>query len=908
MSKYRKVIASALIFSLIGTLPATHAGDTSQTVQSLAQSLSRVSAGDSELADELSNYGRSLAERYATQVGQNFLGQFGTVSTQVTLDENLLFKSGELDLLIPFAIQNNADGKPQSSWFVQPGVVLNDDETYSGRDFAHIGIGYRWHNDRHFYGVNAFYDYDLDRSHQRASIGAEIGSRYLTVGSNYYFSLSGWKDSPDAFDELGIDALMERPARGFDINAEGRLPWYPWLSLSASYQQFFGDLVELSSGNTPVNDPYQMDAFVHYQPVPLLTLSAGYRAEQEGDSGGEVSATLNYRLGESLQAQLSSSQVEEQFTLDSQLFQLVEREHNIRLEYQKKQYQSTGTVEFTVDSLIVEEGSVTPLRDLIELENVTQADIVDARFTGSAAANVQNRRVYVAPVFNGALPVAVRSDSDVTNDYDLNVEVLLTNGNSISTSQPLQVKVEPTSTRKLSGLGYVRSAPPTETDHFYRLETYLLDGAGRGIEGATVTFSSDHDSVIWNSLGDDSFFDVITLEGGYAEVIITFPKASAPAHVEFTVTYKDQSLSEEIYFEPAYGTLSATFESEHLPVADGFTPSPVTMTLVSASGVPVPNTEVKLAYDPKLETSEYGWRHCCHDVTFTPNKVITDHLGKATFNVVSNYAGRPIPIVATIGDDYSENRASFTHDLEFNGDPKNAKLSVSFYGHDAVAGVDAYEIDAYLRSEVNPGISVANPIKGVKVNLEVTDGCQLSVDHLITSSWGSCGKRAILTTTKKGPYKCTVTATYNGISADTPVYFARNGSFSHPLSTVEVLKNHAEPNGIEKNTVLVTLMDIHGRPAQGESLSFAFMVNGFFPSDPGWRVTPRSETTDANGKMYIDFTYVLGQGEISSSARFFVNNESYDPMNGKSVDLTFIQNGFLTAEILTSGSLAACRR
>lgn len=158
MSKYRKVIASALIFSLIGALPATHADDTSQTVQSLAQSLSRVSAGDSELADELSNYGRSLAERYATQVGQNFLGQFGTVSTQVTLDENLLFKSGELDLLIPFAIQNNADGKPQSSWFVQPGVVLNDDETYSGRDFAHIGIGYRWHNDRHFYGVNAFYE------------------------------------------------------------------------------------------------------------------------------------------------------------------------------------------------------------------------------------------------------------------------------------------------------------------------------------------------------------------------------------------------------------------------------------------------------------------------------------------------------------------------------------------------------------------------------------------------------------------------------------------------------------------------------------------------------------------------------------------------------------------------------
>ena len=127
------------------------------------------------------------------------MSQYGTAKVNFNFDADFKLESGEVDLLLPFA--SYSEGDRASTWFVQPGVVINNDTNYNGRDFAHIGLGYRRMNGNSRYGINAFYDHDLVRDHRRASIGAEYGINNINLSGNYYFPLSDWQRSDDFFDE-----------------------------------------------------------------------------------------------------------------------------------------------------------------------------------------------------------------------------------------------------------------------------------------------------------------------------------------------------------------------------------------------------------------------------------------------------------------------------------------------------------------------------------------------------------------------------------------------------------------------------------------------------------------------------------------------------------------------------------
>ena len=67
-----------------------------------------------------------------------------------------------------------------------------------------------------FYGLNAFYDYDLTAKHQRGSVGAEYANHFMMFNANYYFPLSSWKDSDKRFDVIGAVPVEER-AHGYGL-------------------------------------------------------------------------------------------------------------------------------------------------------------------------------------------------------------------------------------------------------------------------------------------------------------------------------------------------------------------------------------------------------------------------------------------------------------------------------------------------------------------------------------------------------------------------------------------------------------------------------------------------------------------------------------------------------------------
>ncbi len=96
------------------------------------------------------------------------------------------------------------------------------------RTIGNIGLGVRYNFDKYLLGGNIFYDYDFTRGHRRLGLGAEARTDYLKFSGNYYHPLSDWKDSED------FDFYEERPARGWDIRAEARLPSYPQLGAKLS--------------------------------------------------------------------------------------------------------------------------------------------------------------------------------------------------------------------------------------------------------------------------------------------------------------------------------------------------------------------------------------------------------------------------------------------------------------------------------------------------------------------------------------------------------------------------------------------------------------------------------------------------------------------------------------------------
>ena len=69
------------------------------------------------------------------------------------------------------------------------------------------------------FGLNAFYDHELDYDHQRGSIGAEIKSSILEFNTNHYFAISN--------EVTGKNNIKETVADGYDLEIGAHVPYMP---------------------------------------------------------------------------------------------------------------------------------------------------------------------------------------------------------------------------------------------------------------------------------------------------------------------------------------------------------------------------------------------------------------------------------------------------------------------------------------------------------------------------------------------------------------------------------------------------------------------------------------------------------------------------------------------------------
>ena len=98
-------------------------------------------------------------------------------------------------------------------------------------------------------------------------------------------------------------------ARGYDVTAKAWLPWFHHLNTSVSVEQYFGDNVDLFNSGTGYHNPVAVNLGLNYTPVPLVTLTAGHKQGESGESQNNLGLKLNYRFGGPLAKQLSADEV-----------------------------------------------------------------------------------------------------------------------------------------------------------------------------------------------------------------------------------------------------------------------------------------------------------------------------------------------------------------------------------------------------------------------------------------------------------------------------------------------------------------------------------------------------------------------------------------------------------------------
>lgn len=261
-----------------------------------------------------------LASGEASAQLSKWLQQYGTARVQANVDNHGNLDGSQFDMLLP--LYNSESDLA----FTQYGLRRIDKRTT-----ANLGLGHRHFFSDWMLGYNAFLDHDLSRSHTRTGLGLEYARDYLRLSTNGYLRLSNWRDSPD------LEDYRERPANGFDVRAEGWLPALPSLGAKLAYEQYFGDEVGLFGHDHRQKDPHAITAGLNYTPVPLLTVGVDRRQGTSGNGETLFNLGVNYEIGTPWAKQISPDNVGNRHTLAGGRYDLVDRNNQIVLEYQKKE-------------------------------------------------------------------------------------------------------------------------------------------------------------------------------------------------------------------------------------------------------------------------------------------------------------------------------------------------------------------------------------------------------------------------------------------------------------------------------------------------------------------------------------------------------------------------------------------
>lgn len=261
-----------------------------------------------------------LSHQLNAEVNQQldeWLSPWGNASAELLVNGEGKFTGSHGSWFVPLA-----DNSRYLTWS-QVGVTQQDDGLGSN-----LGVGQRWIAGDWLLGYNAFYDAQPGENLQRGGLGAEAWGQYLRLSANYYQPFNRWRDESDT--------LESRMARGYDLTAQARLPFYRYINTSVSFEQYYGDSVDLFHSGTGYHNPLAVSLGLAWTPVPVVTLSAEHKQGENGVSQNNLGMKLNYRFGVPLKKQLESSEVAAFTSLRGSRYDSPERSSLPVVEYRQR--------------------------------------------------------------------------------------------------------------------------------------------------------------------------------------------------------------------------------------------------------------------------------------------------------------------------------------------------------------------------------------------------------------------------------------------------------------------------------------------------------------------------------------------------------------------------------------------
>lgn len=260
---------------------------------------------------------RDTVSEQVNQQLESWLSPWGNASVGLQVDKEGSFTGSRGSWFIPWQ-----DNQRYLTWS-QLGLTQQDEGLVSN-----AGIGQRWVHDGWLLGYNTFYDNLLDENLPRGGLGAEAWGEYLRLSANYYQPFSSWQERSTTQEQ--------RMARGYDLTAQMRMPFYQHLNTSVSVEQYFGDRVDLFHSGTGYHNPVAVNLGLSYTPVPLITMTAQHKQGENGVSQNNVGLTLNYRFGVPLKKQLMVSEVANSRSLRGSRYDDPQRNSLPTLEYRQR--------------------------------------------------------------------------------------------------------------------------------------------------------------------------------------------------------------------------------------------------------------------------------------------------------------------------------------------------------------------------------------------------------------------------------------------------------------------------------------------------------------------------------------------------------------------------------------------
>ncbi|ECA1950200.1 hypothetical protein EJH27_01870 [Salmonella enterica subsp. enterica serovar Virchow] len=589
---------SALASQVFGVAGALQSGNASDAASSLA--LGAVNGGINSAVSQ-------------------WLGQFGTVQAQISIDDEFSLENSSLDWLVPVY------DSPSLLWYAQTGGRNKDERTT-----VNIGSGIRYFQDNWMYGANLFFDNDVTGHNQRLGAGLEAWTDYLQLSANSYHGLTDWHQS------RALDDYDERPADGFDIRVNGWLPAYPQLGGKLVYEQYRGDLVGLFGNDEGdlQKDPYAITAGINWTPFPLLTLGIDQKMGKGAQNETNVNLQITWKPDASWSSQIMSDNVKGMRLISESRYDLVNRSNEIILEYKKQELikfnldrdrirdvsQSVQHVEglvsgkYSLDRIDWNSGDFVAAGGKLRALDATHFELTLPLWKSSAAGTKERTRTAQTTQGqdgNRYLLTAIATDvhGNQSPVRDLLVEVL-----------PPDILMEP--------LVITRDNSPADGVATINVATRIKDGKGKPLSDQpatiTVTFADGSVKTITTTSSTDGKItaDISSSIAGKATVMVV----SGPAHREGVLHYVESAADVH---------RSSLAASPVTITADGIQSSQLTLTLKNSGDQGVVGQRV--TFVSSLEGTKIGHVTDLRDGSYTADLTGT-RAGKAEITVLLNDA------------------------------------------------------------------------------------------------------------------------------------------------------------------------------------------------------------------------------------------------------------------------------